>query len=69
MPTYRYKCKSCGAEREAVKSIHASSEPEFCAERGCRDGEGKELQMVKQIGAAPFHLKGGGWYRDGYQKR
>jgi len=55
MPTYAYRCESCG---------HASDEwlkmSEAHAERVC-PACGKTTYR-KQITAAAFHLKGGGWY-------
>lgn len=68
MPTYSYKCKSCGAERDVIKSIHASNRPEPCKAEACSGKKDKEKQMVKILSATPFHLKGRGWYRDGYTK-
>lgn len=67
MPTYVYKCKSCKAIREKIKSMRDADEPEYCAERGCKDGEGNPKRMDKQIGQTAFHLKGGGWFKDGYR--
>jgi len=67
MPTYAYKCPSCKATREVIKPMRDSDEPEYCAERGCKDGEGNEKQMTKQIGATAFQLKGSGWFKDGYR--
>ena len=68
MPVYAFKCKSCGAEREVSKALKDYDEPEYCANRGCRDAEGNEKQMVRQIGCQGFSLKGRGWFKDGYQK-
>lgn len=68
MPTYTYQCPSCKARREVIKSISRSDEAEHCAERGCRDGEGNEREMKKQLHAVGFSLKGRGWFRDGYTK-
>jgi len=55
MPTYSYKCESCGhAADEWLKMSEAG------AERVC-PACGKATYR-KQITAAAFHLKGGGWY-------
>jgi putative FmdB family regulatory protein len=55
MPTYAYRCTSCG---------HASDEwlkmSEATAERICPNC-GKST-YAKQVTAAAFQLKGGGWY-------
>jgi putative FmdB family regulatory protein len=57
MPVYEYKCSAC----ERVFEVHQkiSDAPlTACSECG---GEVKKL-----VSAAAFHLKGGGWYADGY---
>ncbi len=55
MPTYAYKCESCGhGADEWLKMSEAN------AERVC-PACGKPTYR-KQITAAAFHLKGGGWY-------
>ena len=57
MPIYAYKCEACGAEEDHIQRF---SDPPMteCASCGGR--------LHKQITAAAFHLKGSGWYRDGY---
>lgn len=57
MPIYAYGCTACGAEAEY---IHKFSDPpkEVCESCG---GSLKRL-----VTSAAFHLKGGGWYKDGY---
>lgn len=57
MPIYAYECKSCGKQAEYIQkfSDEPKSECEHC---------GGALQ--KLISAPAFHLKGGGWYADGY---
>ena len=57
MPIYAYRCTKCGAEPEYIQKF---SDPPMTKCEAC----GGEL--VKQITAAAFHLKGGGWYKDGY---
>jgi putative FmdB family regulatory protein len=59
--TYVYKCPPCDHTFEVSKSIHQSDTPEYCEKCG-REG-------VKQIQAAPFHLKGKGWHNTDYGKR
>jgi putative FmdB family regulatory protein len=60
VPIYEYKCDKCGDRFEVFVSM------------GCREsqtcpscGHGKSTKLVSSAG---FVLKGGGWYKDGYQK-
>lgn len=57
MPIYRYRCGSCGGHEEHLQKV---SDPavERCAKCGG--------PLAKQMTAAAFHLKGGGWYKDLY---
>jgi putative FmdB family regulatory protein len=57
MPIYRYRCGNCGGHEEHLQKV---SDPpkQHCAKCG---GE-----LAKQMTAAAFHLKGGGWYKDLY---
>ncbi len=57
MPIYAYRCLKCGAEPEFLQKM---SEPPITECETC----GGEL--VRKVTAAAFHLKGGGWYKDGY---
>lgn len=57
MPIYAYECTACGAEEEHIQKM--SDDPvTTCAACGGR--------LKRQVSAAAFHLKGGGWYKDGY---
>ncbi len=58
MPIYEYQCENCGNELEIIQKI--SDEPlKYCP--SCEsDGLKKKTSM------SAFHLKGGGWYKDGY---
>lgn len=57
MPIYAYRCLKCHSEPEYLQKM--SEEPIAVCE-AC----GGEL--VRKVTAAAFHLKGGGWYKDGY---
>lgn len=57
MPIYAYRCLKCEAEPEYLQKM---SEPPITVCEAC----GGEL--VRKVTAAAFHLKGGGWYKDGY---
>ena len=54
MPIYAYKCAECSHEVEAIRKV---SDPPLTDCPNC----GKPT-LVKQVTAAGFQLKGGGWY-------
>ncbi len=58
MPIYEYLCTSCGYQFEEVQKF---SEPslEECPDCGKNSAQ-------RQVSMSSFHLKGGGWYKDGY---
>jgi len=58
MPIYEYLCTSCGYQFEEVQKF---SEPslEECLDCGKNSAQ-------RQVSMSSFHLKGGGWYKDGY---
>jgi putative FmdB family regulatory protein len=57
MPVYEYKCGACDKVFEVQQKI---SDPPLtvCSECGG--------VVKKMVSASAFHLKGGGWYADGY---
>ena len=57
MPIYVYGCEGCGRVEEHIQrfSDPPLTECEHCGGR-----------LEKQVTAAAFHLKGGGWYKDLY---
>lgn len=57
MPIYEYQCQSCHAVFEEWQSGFEDHEMR-CPQCG---GESKKL-----ISHSSFHLKGGGWFADGY---
>lgn len=57
MPIYAYGCTACGAEAEYIQKF---SDPPKDVCESC----GGPLKRL--VTAAAFHLKGGGWYKDGY---
>lgn len=58
MPIYEYACEKCGKVTEKLVQISADSGETECPECG-----GKALKIMS---ASAFHLKGGGWYSQGY---
>ena len=57
MPIYVYECQDCGAEEEHIQRF---SDPPLTECSACGG------RLHKQVTSAAFHLKGGGWYKDGY---
>jgi predicted nucleic acid-binding Zn ribbon protein len=71
MPLYEYECQKCGHKFEKIMKMDASNPPCILALKTNRqnilercDGETKRLISLNN-----FHLKGGGWYKDGYEKK
>ena len=58
MPIYEYLCATCGYQFEEVQKFN---EPplEECPDCGKKSAR-------RQISMSAFHLKGGGWYKEGY---
>jgi putative FmdB family regulatory protein len=59
MPIYEYQCQSCGHKHEALQKI---SDPVLTDCPACNKPE-----LSKQISAAGFRLKGGGWYETDFK--
>ena len=61
MPIYEYLCASCGYQFEEVQKFN---EPplEECPDCGINSAR-------RQVSMSAFHLKGGGWYKDGYSDK
>lgn len=59
MPIYEYQCEKCGHELESLQKI---SDPPLtdCPECG-------QPALKKQVSAAAFRLKGGGWYETDFK--
>ena len=75
MPIYEYKCDVCGHEFEKLLHFSERDVPlnTPCPNRildsyqdpQCFDCDGK-VHLKMSLGS--FHLKGSGWYKDGYGK-
>ena len=73
MPIYEYKCEKCGHEFEEMLHFSERDVPintpcpnrifDRNQEPQCFDCDGK-IHLKMSLGS--FHLKGGGWYKDGY---
>jgi putative FmdB family regulatory protein len=57
MPIYAYRCSKCGADTEYIQKF---SDPPMTECEACGG------PLARAVTAAAFHLKGGGWYKDGY---
>ena len=59
MPIYEYVCKSCGHEFEEIQRF-SDAPLEQCPM--CHE----QSSVQRKVSKSAFHLKGGGWYKDGY---
>lgn len=59
MPIYAYRCEACGQEHDALQKISA---PPLTDCPACG-----EPRLKKQLSAAVFRLKGGGWYETDFK--
>jgi putative FmdB family regulatory protein len=57
MPIYEYACSQCGRIEEAIQKF--SDAPLTT----CRHCSGELTRLISQ---SSFHLKGAGWFADGY---
>jgi len=59
MPIYEYRCESCGHQLEALQRLSDDALVDCPA---C-----SKPALKKQISAAGFRLKGGGWYETDFK--
>jgi len=60
MPIYSYRCSSCDFIEEAFLDVKSRDKKFPCSQDGCTG------IMVRDVDIPSFHLKGGGWFKDGY---
>lgn len=60
MPIYEYICQACGHELEALQKLSDAALTD-CPKCG-------KSELKKQVSAAGFRLKGGGWYETDFKK-
>ncbi len=63
MPIYEYGCDLCQCLWEEIQGFN---DPVLTVCKGC-EKEGGVRKLFS--GKIAFHLKGGGWYKDGYTKK
>ena len=65
MPIYEYKCENCGHEFEEMLHFSERDNPinAPCPFPTCAG----KVHLKMSLGS--FHLKGSGWYKDGYDKK
>tara|TARA_Y100000034_G_scaffold121869_1_gene166627 strand:- start:30 stop:242 length:213 start_codon:yes stop_codon:yes gene_type:complete len=61
MPLYSYYCEKCNEVYENMRSIKQRDVKLICPQ--CKDSCTRILDL------SSFHLKGGGWYNDGYSNK
>lgn len=59
MPIYEYRCLECGDETEVIQRVGSGPK------RRCDKCSGR---LEKLISRSSFHLKGGGWFAEGYTR-
>lgn len=64
MPIYLFECKNC---KHQVEEILSFSDSEKYLQTVCPKCFMKTF--VKKVGNVSFKLKGGGWYKDGYNRK
>ena len=61
MPIYEYQCTECDHITEEIESFKSVIKTTMCP--FCNGISNRILSL------GSFHLKGGGWYKDGYGKK
>tara|TARA_R110000824_G_scaffold52735_4_gene146523 strand:- start:637 stop:828 length:192 start_codon:yes stop_codon:yes gene_type:complete len=62
MPIYVYECENCKIVREEIQKYSDDILTD------CEECESEDT-LHRLIEMSSFHLKGGGWYKDGYTKK
>ena len=62
MPIYEYKCEECEHIEEVLQK---STEGFYFLGKSCPNC-GSVGNMSRMLSMGSFHLKGSGWYKDGY---
>ena len=68
MPIYEYTCENCGHEFEEMLHFSERDNPiNAPCPNSIRPLCGGKVHLKMSLGS--FHLKGAGWYKDGYGKK
>jgi putative FmdB family regulatory protein len=62
VPLYEYECLACGERCERLRRMADADAQVSCPK--CASEQSK-----RRISGGNFELKGGGWFKDGYQKK
>jgi len=62
MPIYEYECEACGERFDRLRRMADADAPVSCPKCAAE-------QSKRRISGGNFELKGGGWFKDGYQKK
>lgn len=68
MPLYQFRCEECGEIFEEFMKVFIDAERKDQSEYPVCP-KCKSEDVIKQISCFNFHLKGGGWAKDGYSKK
>lgn len=60
MPLYSYRCSLCGFVDDVLIDTKKRDKKFPCEQERCTG------IMIRELDAPSFHLKGGGWFKDGY---
>jgi len=63
MPIYSFRCTLCGFVDDFIVPTEKRDKKFPCDQEGCTG------VMTRELDAPSFHLKGGGWFKDGYEKK
>lgn len=66
MPVYLVKCEDCKTITEMLVSYKQVDENNKVSETVCPSCGKEHLTKLPTLEGGVFHLKGPGWYKDGY---
>lgn len=61
MPIYEYACPVCSERFDRMLRLADRDAPQACPKCAASPAQ-------RRVAGGHFELKGGGWYKDGYQK-
>jgi putative FmdB family regulatory protein len=66
MPTYSWRCDKCGGEVDVLRAV-ADRDVAPDVHDSCPADDEFHI-WVRKLTISTFHLHGGGWFSDGYDK-